>query len=140
MSIPTVRNYFLTTFTTAVENSGITAIIAEGQNFTPKTNDFPFARFQVSPREVSQLDGMVLGGPSNKEAGLCRFDLWFARNLNSIDTQLALAETVKSAFQPKVINSGTQQLIIEMCWSETVTFYDNAVGLPIFVRWSNFKH
>ncbi len=131
MSITVVRNQLLSTL------GGATAlrVIAEGENFTPKTADFPFVRFSIVPRETTNE---TLGtGSINREHGLANATVWHTRLGNSIDAGLSVAETIKDAFRQQIFNLTNNQLVINSSWIETAIHDTTCVGVPVLIRWTN---
>lgn len=134
MSLAIVRQYLLTKLR---EAAGDMVVIQEGENYQPEgTQDYPFARFQILPRESVLRD--ISSAYTMQEAGLAAITLYFTRSTNSVTDALVLAEMIKAVFpvQNTVLDNGNQ-LLITAAWVEAVRHDDDGFFVPLFVRWSN---
>jgi hypothetical protein len=109
------------------------------------TSDYPFARFTIMPNASSRgplTSGETLSvGQTTKKfyAGLARIDLYYSRSGNTATTALTAAESVIDAFTPTTITLADSQLNIEASWFEEMRQEQSAIGLPVFIRWSNYS-
>ena len=142
MSLSTARTYLIDT----LRASTLLSVYADGENFTPRsTNDYPFIRFTFMPNSSSR-GPLVAGenvslGATNKKfyAGLVRIDLYYSRSSNSATSALTTAESVVDTFVPTTIALSDSQLNIEASWFEEIRQEDSAIGVPVFIRWSNYS-
>jgi len=142
MSLSSTRTSLISTLNAAVT----IPVYVDGENFTPKSvKDLPFIRFTFMPNQSTR--GPLASGESqhigavNKKfyAGLARIDLYYSRSANSATDAFATAEQVVAAFMPTTVILADSQLIIEASWFEEIRQEDSAIGVPVFIRWSNYS-
>lgn len=142
MSLSTTRNTLIDTLRLATT----IPVYVDGENFTPKsTSNYPFIRFTFMPNNSSR--GVLVSGESqsiaaiNKKfyAGLARIDIFYSRSANAATTAMLAAEEIIDVFLPATITLTDSQLNIEASWFEELRQEDSAIGLPVFIRWSNYS-
>lgn len=137
ISLTNVTQYYLEKVNLAKAGTSITRVVKDGENFTPKSADYPFIRVTTMPRESIQEEV----GKEGRIAfpGLMRIDLFYSRALNSADEQQLIADRLmNSLLQERQVVRNGNHIVTEGVWTEQLRQQDGNTDLPLFIRWTNF--